>query len=178
MANGKRQSVCVLATEPRCAAELCVDAPSNHVKEVDRTRHSRPLFARRIYACADPVLAFSRCIAVVIQSAKPSNAKPRRRHQRPKGPRRDKLCILAVVAGCDARRPTRRSASTASGGQRRSAPATASQNVQIIPARVLSLNDCNKQRRRQYKRDCSPPVQKTAGLVKTSSDTSMKLAWS
>jgi tripartite-type tricarboxylate transporter receptor subunit TctC len=34
---------------------------------------------------------------------------------------------------------TRRSASTASGGQRSSAPATASKNVQIIPARALSL---------------------------------------
>jgi hypothetical protein len=53
-------------------------------------------------------------------------------------PRRDKVCILAVVAGCDARRRARRSASTASGWQRSSAPATASKDVQLIPARVLT----------------------------------------
>jgi hypothetical protein len=49
-----------------------------------------------------------------------------------KGPRSNKLCILAVVAGCNARRPARRSASTASGGQQRSAPATASKNANLL----------------------------------------------
>jgi len=44
---------------------------------------------------------------------------------------------LAVVAGCVARRSTCRSASTASGEQRRNAPATASKNGRLITVRPL-----------------------------------------
>ena len=54
-----------------------------------------------------------------------------------KGLCRNKLCNLAAVAGCDARRATRRSASTASGAQRSSAPAATSKIVQFIPAQTL-----------------------------------------
>ncbi len=53
------------------------------------------------------------------------------------GSLRNKVCIFATVAGCNARRPLRRSASTASDGQRSNTPATASKNVQLIPERPL-----------------------------------------
>ncbi len=61
------------------------------------------------------------------------------RNKKPKGPRSNKVGNLGAVAGCNARRTTRRSASTASGGQRGSAPGTASKITYLIAARVLNL---------------------------------------
>jgi hypothetical protein len=54
-----------------------------------------------------------------------------------KAPRSKKFGNLAVVAGCNARRTARRSASTASGGQRGSVPGTASKIAELFAARGL-----------------------------------------
>src|SRR5690606_609526 len=56
---------------------------------------------------------------------------------RAKGLAVNRLCVLAAEAGCNARRTSRRSASTARDGQRRSAPALARQNVQDIYCQAL-----------------------------------------
>jgi len=47
------------------------------------------------------------------------------------------MVILAVLGGCDTRRPVRRSASTASGGQRGSAPFRTAK-ITVFYAHLLS----------------------------------------